>query len=212
VTVSKPSPDDLTCSCGATAPAGALFCPMCAHPLGVNPNALRQSGDLSQESTPIDTRSLISLSNPDVIRSCYVSAILAALFGNLVYYLFFLWYPAAGVFSVYSYIRRTGTRLRTNDGVRLGLVTGILSFLVSLAIFTFVMLVTADPAIFGETIRQEIQSVSAPSDVKQQMLDILESPMALSFMLLASLTMSLTVAILLSIVGGVLGTKILSQD
>ena len=113
---------------------------------------------------------------------------------------------------MYSYIRRTGTRLRTNDGVRLGLVTGILSFLVSLAIFTFVMLVTADPAIFGETIRQEIQSVSAPSDVKQQMLDILESPMALSFMLLASLTMSLTVAILLSIVGGVLGTKILSQD
>ena len=77
---------------------------------------------------------------------------------------------------------------------------------------TLVILLAGDPTIFAEAIRQEIQSMSVPIAAKQQMLDFLQSPMALSFMVLISLAMSLTAAIVLSIVGGVIGTKILRRD
>tara|TARA_Y100000588_G_scaffold394737_1_gene516937 strand:+ start:1011 stop:1250 length:240 start_codon:yes stop_codon:yes gene_type:complete len=77
---------------------------------------------------------------------------------------------------------------------------------------TLVILIAGDPTIFAEAIRQEVQSMSVPVAAQQQMLDFLQSPMALSFMVLFSLAMSLTAAIVLSIIGGVIGTKILSRN
>jgi len=185
---------------------------MCAHPLSNNPTVLHQPADRNPVTEPVTTKNSIAWTHTDVIKSCYPSAILAALFGSLFFYLFFLTYPTAGIFSVYSYLRRTGAQLKLNDGVRLGFITGVLSFLVSLVMSTLVILLAGDPTIFAEAIRQEIQSMSVPIAAKQQMLDFLQSPMALSFMVLISLAMSLTAAIVLSIVGGVIGTKILRRD
>jgi len=212
VTTQKNPSSDLTCSCGATAPAGSLFCPMCAHPLSHSPTATHQPKNRSQVTEPVAKKNSITWTHADVIKSCYPSAVLAALFGSLFFYLFFLTYPTAGVFSVHNYRRRTAEQLQTNDGVRLGFVTGVLSFLVSLVMSTLVILIAGDPTIFAEAIRQEVQSMSVPVAAQQQMLDFLQSPMALSFMVLFSLAMSLTAAIVLSIIGGVIGTKILSRN
>lgn len=185
---------------------------MCAHPLVTNPNNIEPPRTPSPAEASKPERSPLTLSNPDVLRSCYVGAILAALLGNLAYYLFFLWYPAAGFFAVYNYQRRTGIFPRVGEGVRLGLATGGISFLVSLALFTLALLVAGDPAMFGEAIREQIQLVSAPDDVKQQMLNTLKSPAAMSAMLLFSLVMSFAITILLSTIGGALGAKVLGPE
>ena len=185
---------------------------MCAHPLVKNPNDIEPPNKILPVEASNPEHSPLTLSDPDVLRSCYVGAIFAALLGNLAYYLFFLWYPAAGFFAVYNYQRKTGLCPRVGEGARLGLATGGISFLVSLALFALALLVAGDPTMFGEAIREQIQLVSAPNDVKQQMLGILKSPTAMSMMLLISLVMSFAVTILLSTIGGVLGAKILRLE
>ncbi len=190
---------------------------MCARPLVEHAGEAEEpeippQPELPRPLSAEPERQPITLSNPDVIRSCYTGAILAALLGNLVYYLFFLWYPAAGFFSVYSYRRRTGVFAHVREGARLGFATGVMIFFVSLLLFAFALLLAGDTAGLAEAMRQQIGQVSAPREVKQQMLEILRSPSAMTALLLMSLGTSFVASVLFSALGGALGAKILEKD
>ena len=211
-----PSPE-LTCTCGAVAPPGARFCPMCARPL------VEHAGEAEEPEAPFGSeleelvssepeRLPITLSNPDVVRSCYSSAILAALLGNTLSYLFFVWYPAAGFFSVYNYRRRTGVFADVREGARLGLVTGGMIFLISLVLFAFALLLAGDTAGLAEAMRQQVGQMSVPSELKQQMLEILRDPTAMGVLLVMSLGVSFVTAVLFSVLGAALGAKILEKE
>ena len=213
----EPASPELTCTCGAVAPPGARFCPMCARPLVEHAGEAEEPERLF-ESKPEEPVSLeperlpITLSNPDVIRSCYSSAILAALLGNILSYLFFVWYPAAGCFSVYNYRRRTGVFAGVREGARLGLATGAMIFLISLVLFAFALLLAGDTAGLAEAMRQQVGQMSVPSELKQQMLDILQDPTAMAVLLVMSLGVSFVTSLVFSVLGGALGAKILEKE
>ena len=189
---------------------------MCARPLvehaGEAEEPERPFVATPETSLPEPERQLITASNPDVIRSCYTAAIVAALVSNLMPFLFFVWYPAAGFFSVYNYRRRTGVFARVFEGVRLGLATGIIIFLVSLVLFALALLLAGDSAGLAEAMRDQIGQVSAPREVKQQMIEILRNPAAMSLAILISLAMSFVATVLFSVVGGALGAKVLEEE
>ena len=187
---------------------------MCARPLVEHADEAEEpespfvalSETVSPEPEPI------TASNPVVIRSCYTVAIVAALVSNLMPVLFFVWYPAAGFFSVYNYRRHTGVFARVPEGVRLGLTTGVMTFLVSLVLFALALLLAGEDAGLAEAMRDQIGQVSAPREAKEQMLEILQSPAAMSVAILVSLAMSFVATVLFSMAGGALGAKVLEKE
>ena len=210
----SPSPS-LICTCGAAAPAGARFCPMCARPLVENAGRAEEpetAPSTEAAAIPEPQRGPIRLSSPEVIRSCFTGALLAALLGNLIYSLFFLWYPAAGFLSVYNYRRQSGAWARVSEGVRLGFATGVMIFLISLTLFTLAMLLAGESAGLAEVLRFQIEKFSAPQEARQQMIDILQSPAAMSMVVVLSLAMSFIVTVLCTALGGALGAKILGGE
>lgn len=216
MTPPEPTSPELTCTCGTVAPPGARFCPMCARPLVEHAGEAEEPEpgfvELPEAVSPEPEPRPITASNPDVIRSCYTAAIVAALVSNLMPILFFVWYPAAGFFSVYSYRRRTGVFARVSEGARLGLATGVMIFLISLVLFALALLLVGDSGGLAEAMRDQIGQVSAPREVKQQMLDILRDPAAMSLTILMSLAMSFVTAVLFGMAGGALGAKVLEEE
>ena len=112
---------------------------MCAHPFTKILSTTKASAAIPEETIP---ELQIILSNPTVLKSCYIGAILAALLGNFIYYLFFLWYPAAGFLSVHTYRNQAGLLPDVRGCARLGLITGAMSFLISLILFSLALLLS----------------------------------------------------------------------
>ena len=209
-----------TCTCGATAPPEARFCPMCARPFreeyqqpDIRDVAAAAREDTAAQGAPAPEEVSIGFGNPQAIRCAYFGAALAAILSHipLLNILCFVWYPSAAFFSVYRYRQSTGVYLTPRQGAKLGWITGVLAFAVFLLLFATVLLFTAD-ATFGEAMRQQIEQMSVPADVKQQMREIIQSPVAMGFVMLFYLGVSFLITAGLSTLGGALAAKVLDKE
>lgn len=212
---------DQTCTCGATAPPEARFCPMCARPFREEHQApdIREvvataREDSTAQGTPAQEDVPIGFGNLEAIRCAYTGAVIAAVLSHipLLNILCFVWYPAAAFFSVYRFRKRTGVFLNSRQGAKLGWITGVLAFAVFLLLFATVMLFGVDDGTFAEAMRQQIDQMSVPSDVKQQMREIIQSPAAMGFVMLVYLGVSFLITAGLSSIGGAVAAKVLEKD
>src|SRR5262249_25119147 len=83
---------------------------------------------------PIEVRPL-GFNNPIAIRT----ALLAAFTATVLFFLPYLNWMAAGFLAVVLYRRRTGHLLNMESGVRMGWITGLLTFLMAAVILSFVL-------------------------------------------------------------------------
>jgi hypothetical protein len=112
-----------------------------------------------------------------------------------------------GFFSVYRYHRRTGDDLSVLAGARLGWMTGLFVFLVTLVLFTIGIVATGTQDFFRETL-----AVRGSSELTEQFEQILESPGGLGMMLFFGLLMMFFLLTFVTSAGGALAAKVLEKD
>lgn len=112
----------------------------------------------------------------------------------------------AGGFACYLFQRRGGFRLTVLEGARLGWLTGIMCFLLTVILFTIVM--TAATSESFMTAVRESGSAGMQGDALKA-LERLQSEPSQMFLLIPYQFLMLT---LLGSIGGALGSKLLSRD
>ncbi|MEX2303592.1 MAG: zinc ribbon domain-containing protein [Bryobacterales bacterium] len=210
------------CTCGAELPANALFCHQCGRPqrdvlppieaLETPPGEEHPPPSAAPVLPPQPPR-VISFSNPDVIRSAYPPAAVAAILGSIqfVSMLCFLWYPAAGFASVYLYRIRTGIFLAPRAGAKIGAITGLLVFAISLLIATVGYLLGGGADV-GQAVREALEQSGQPEELQRNVLNLINNPATLALVLLFGLALQLIVTAGFAILGGALGAKVLERE
>ncbi len=140
----------LVCTCGATLPSDARFCHKCGKPQFVPTPAELESemhGAGAAEASRAGmvfsvAKGPLNFRDPVAVRVGLSMASLAAMlswvpFINLG---FLIWWLAAGFFAVYLYTRRTGQTLSFRNGLRMGWITGVLTFAITTVLFTISMI------------------------------------------------------------------------
>ena len=77
----------------------------------------------------------VSFANPAVLRIAFAAAALSILldFTPFISLLFILWSMGAGFMAVWMYRKRTGRPLSVSSGAKMGWITGVFTFVISLS-------------------------------------------------------------------------------
>jgi hypothetical protein len=195
-----------TCSCGAQLPPDALFCHKCGKPQrefgAVEPEPERPPEPVPPlfRPLPLETPQL-SFRNPIVLRIAGLVAV-AATFLSFLPYLNWL---AAGYFAVFFYRRRTGSGLNLLIGLRMGWITGVLMFgLTVLVIAAAAFLINVSGGL--DAVQLQFKNMADPR--VQEMFRILSNRTDLA-MLMGQLFIFITC---LSMAGGALAAKLVGRS
>lgn len=166
------------------------------------------------ERGPTETSAPIGFGNSQALRSAYPAALLAAVLGNIpfLHLLCFIWYPGAGFLTVHNYRKRTGSYPSVSGGAKLGSMTGVFTFVITMVMLAVVMLFASDSADLAEAIRQQIDQMPGQPDVKRQMREIIRNPTVIAFAFVLYLGVSFLITVGLTALGGALGAKVLEKD
>lgn len=205
------------CTCGAELPPNALFCHLCGRPQRDLPSPTDEP-EVPPRETPAQPSEKpqsagVSFGSADTIRAAYPPAAIAAVLGSIqfVAMLCFLWYPAAGFASVYLYRVRTGTFLSPRAGAKLGAITGLLVFAISLLIGTVGYLLGGGVDL-SESVRQALEQSGQPEDLQRSVENLINNPVMLAFMILLGLALQAVVTTGFATIGGALGAKVLEKE
>src|SRR5689334_21914503 len=120
------------CTCGAQLPADALFCHKCGKPqreLVVPETIATPPAPMeAPQPTPRPQAPPLNFRNPVAVRISLLVAVGATLLLNFLPVINWL---AGGFVAVLFYRQRTGNALTVKAGVRLGWITGLLTFALS---------------------------------------------------------------------------------
>ena len=120
-----------------------------------------------------------------------------------------LWWTAAGFFAALLYRRRTGQFLTVRGGLRLGWITGILTFVIMTVLLTVSIIPVALSRNGLGTLQQQIRSSMPAGDPNvQEMMRIFETPAGLATVLICALLLFFVLITLLATMGGALGAKV----
>ncbi len=143
------------CSCGARLPEDARFCHKCGKPqrdsdIEVVPPVIAPPPP-PIEAAPVRPDPAIGFRNPLAVRPAFFASLagflMAGVAGQIYEALPLLAMLGAGAFAVYLYRRRTGLPVSIQNGIHIGWITGVFSFVTAMilvAIIT-VTLANSDP-------------------------------------------------------------------
>lgn len=201
------------CSCGFALPEGAQFCPGCGRPL--TPEAREHERTLNAlPSREEDKPRPIGFSDIHSLRACYWPAVAAALLANLpiLNLLCFVWHPGAGFLAVHSYRRRTGREPNPREGAKLGFMTGVVSFTLSLILLAVASLLPGSGGMMGGFTRmQEEFEKAGNAEIAAQLGKLMEEPATLALVLVFGLAFSFLFTAGLATLGGATGARVLSS-
>ena len=202
------------CTCGAQLPPDALFCHKCGKPQreipGVAPvEEVRDRIEIHVPPPVLQTTDppRVDFRNPVAVRIALLLAVSATV---LTGFLPFLNWLAAGFFAVWFYRRKTGARINVGAGVRLGWITGILTFSLAAVVFALEKIPAALNGQLADTIRQQLHNLPMHQDpaVISQLNELLASGSGVAFFLVFTLAGQFLMITCLSMAGGALGAKL----
>jgi len=152
-----------TCTCGALLPPDAVFCHKCGKPQRelveveiVAPAPPREPMPAVLMAAPTEPQP-VTFQNREAMRTALLAAVLATF---LVFLSFFAWI-GAGFFAVFLYRRRTGRSMEVMACVRLGWLTGLLTFAIPAILFiSTIVLLHASGSM--DTLHTMVQSSKDP--------------------------------------------------
>jgi hypothetical protein len=203
------------CSCGAQLPDDARFCHKCGKPqrdeiVVEQPPPLRPA--ITVASPVGEWTGAPSFRHPVAVRVGFFVASIATFLCIALPLGFVVWLPAAGFLSVYLFSRRTGQPLSVRNGVRMGWISGILSFLIITVLLTFlVALFASRPEGFDPAIRESLRSKLSSQQI-DEMLNILSNPGAHALDYLSSLLAWFALSSIFCTAGGAIGAKVLDKE
>jgi len=150
----------------------------------------------------------LNFRNPVAVRISLLVAVVA----TLLNFLPFLNWVAGGFFAVFFYRRRTGNVLTVNAGVKLGWITGLLTFGLSAILFAAQEIPMAMSGRLSPLLRDRLNAMGQDPATVEQFMHFLESGSGMVVMLgflMVSLFMFITC---LSMAGGALGAKLVGRS
>lgn len=205
------------CTCGAQLPPDALFCHRCGKPQRELPSVAEEPPEPPSlrvsEPLVVPAPPPIGLRNAQAVRVAFLTAALTFLLSVLPFPvpLRFVFWLAAGAFSVYLYNRRSGVVLEVAGGARMGWITGLFCFVIFTVLFTasiaalnFVLRDAGLEAAY----RQQMSSMGMSAENIEQALEALQNPAQLIGALLTAFVILTTLPAL----GGALGARLLRRN
>jgi len=207
-----------SCNCGAVLPPDARFCHKCGRPLYDEPAFVEEAPAPPPPqlvAAPVAPPA-IGFHNPVAVRVGLLSAALASLLGIIPLPLAPFWMLvrllASGFFAVYLYQRRTGALLTLREGARLGWITGVFSFLMATILLTVsVVSIVGGPGL-ASFYKEQLSSSNFPGIDLNEAMRVLESPAALSMILLFSLFFLFLFFAFVPMLGGLMGAKVMEKE
>jgi hypothetical protein len=123
-----------------------------------------------------------------------------------------LWLLAAGFVAVWLYHKRTGESPSLRNGVRLGWLTGVFCFVISLVFLVTSVVAVSGQGGIGAIWRRQIRESAGPGVNVEEALQVLESPAGVFFVLVFVLLLLFMFFTALPMIGGALGAKVLEKD
>ena len=219
------------CSCGSYIPPEAQFCPGCGRPLTAEareaesriqaplqspPARIEEEAEELASAPPRVEKPLpITFGNPHALKAAYWAGAFAALISSLpiLNLLFFVWFPAAGFFAVASYRRRSGQTPDVRGGAKLGWLTAITSFALTLFLLAVQSLIGGAQSFSAglEEMQKQFEANNQP-DVAQQIGTLLQDPTAMAAVFLFMLLFTFSLVSICTVAGGAIGARVLRKD
>jgi hypothetical protein len=204
------------CTCGAQLPEDALFCHKCGKPqreLAIvdEPEAVSAPPPIPVAAMAAPAPPAINFHNGPAIRIALLMA--AAAFCSVAISVpvaagfAILWLIVAGFLAVFLYRLRTGQRLSTLSGARLGWICGIFVFLIVAIMIGIIAAVLNNPAGLAK-MKEQLGEMKQPAATIDQALDAFRHP----GQIFAELLQYFLLFTVLSAFGGAIGAKLLDRD
>ena len=201
------------CTCGAQLPPDARFCHKCAKPQYDDP-AFHQEieAPAAPLPPPLPVVANIDFHNRIAVRAGFVAAVLGVALSMVPLPLaplrLLVGFLAAGVLAAYLYRRRTGQALSVRSGARLGWITGIFAFTITMVLSTLGTLAASSQGKLAEVLRSQALDPSQAEVINQALRD----PATLVVIILISLVMLFILLTALPILGGAICAKLLEKE
>jgi hypothetical protein len=194
------------CTCGAQLPDDALFCHKCGKPQRETTPEDWEPVPPPVEAAPPPVAAappaVVDFRNPLAVRIGFTMAALA----TLLVWIPLVNYAVAGFAATWFYRRRTGVPLNVAGGVRMGWITGVLMFAISLVVVSAQALVSGG---LGQQLQQQLRTLPNGDDpAVRQVLAFFQSPAGLALAVGVSLVLMFVAATGLSMAGGALGARL----
>jgi hypothetical protein len=202
------------CSCGFSLPEGAQFCPGCGRPLTHEAREHERTLNALPPREGEGEAAPIGFSDVHSLRACYWPAVMASLLANLpgLVLLCFVWYPGAGFLAVRTYRRRAGRDLTPPEGAKLGFMTGIVSFTLSLILLVVASLLPGSGGMMGGFQRMQKQfEEGGQADLAAQLGKLIQDPAALATVLVFYLLVQFAFTAGFATMGGAMGARVLAN-
>lgn len=208
------------CTCGAQLPPDALFCHKCGKPqrelLEADPEPAVETPAIAAAlaAEPVAPAPVpIGFHNGPAVRVALLAGVLSIVIwgigGRIAPPVFFpVWMILSGMLTAFLYKLRTGQRLSTIAGARLGWISGIFGLVIIAILFAvFATAMVNDPAT-ASSIRQQFAQSGQPGADFDTFVKELRSP---STWLLV-LPLFFLLFTILSAFGGAIGARLLDRD
>ena len=160
----------------------------------------------------------INFHNRVAVRICLFCAVVASVVSSLplgvlsVFWLL-LTLLASGFVAVYLYHRRSGMFLATRAGARMGWMTGLFYWLISMIVFAMKMVAVSGRGGLGAILREQMEASASRDDANlQEALRILDSPQGMATMIVFVLFFAFLFFTALPAIGGALGSKVMEKE
>ena len=153
----------------------------------------------------------IDFHNALAVRTGLLTACLASML-NLLPVVGFgcpLWLMAAGFLAVYLYSRRTGQLLPVRQGMKIGWITGIFSFVIYAVVFTILFVSTGG---FSSLNPEQMRDLAFFNMNVEETLKLMQDPVVQAIGILLSLFFLFVVFTLIPVLGGAIGARVMQKD
>ena len=207
----------LHCNCGAELPENARFCLRCGKPQREEDQApaLVIGAPPAPTQAAAATAIPINFGNPAALRVALLCASASSLLNTIpvVSLGCCLWIVGAGFLAAYFYSRRTGWSLSVRNGARLGWITGVLTFMITIVLTAInLAIVRGSGSSVREILRQSMEKVSTQDEIARQVINFMTSPVGLAVFLVIYLGLGFAGMVGLAAAGGALGAKVMEKD
>jgi len=215
------------CTCGAQLPPDSLFCNKCGRPQRelaapeIERNvfaAATAATDAAPLAAPVPAPVVeprpaplpVNFRNPLAVRIALMAAVGATLLNLLVP---ILNWPAAGFFAVFLYCRKTGLRLDVSEGVKIGWITGLLTYGFAAIVFAATLIPDALSGKLGTTMLEQMKNLSSQDpNLVAQMTHLIQTTQGMVMLVLFALAFLFVSVSCLSMAGGALGAKMVGRS
>jgi hypothetical protein len=201
------------CTCGAELPADARFCHKCGKPQ--RDEQLIEAEETAAPPPPppaaAEASAAVNFSNSLAVRLGFLAALAANVFTFLLYFGCPLWLFGSGVLAAVWYGHRSNQPLTTQNGMRMGWITGLFSFMIFTVMFTFSFVAAVRSGVFERATREQLENLPFARGNVDAMLELLSSPAGMAMNLLVSLMVMFVVFTAFAVMGGAAGAKIAAR-